>query len=204
MANRRRPNRQERRDQIIAVTIATVAEHGVRGATLTRIASRVGVTYPALYAHFPNRRELLIAALEVLFERIQEMHRASYRENALDHLREIGLAHSRLVASAEDGFVLPLFEFIAAAPQENLREILGARETMLVEDLAEIAKRGQQEGTIIREKDPEQIAWMIVSRAWTEDIAALMGLSARWTEVRSRRMLDLILGSVTVPPPPTA
>ena len=75
---------------------------------------------------------------------------------------------------------------------------------MLVEDLAEIAKRGQQEGTIIREKDPEQIAWMIVSRAWTEDIAALMGLSARWTEVRSRRMLDLILGSVTVPPPPTA
>ena len=108
--------------------MATVAAHGVRGATLTRIAAGVGVTYPALYAHFPTRRDLLLAVLDKLFERIQETHAGSYRDNAIAHLREIGLAHSRLVESAEKAYVLPLFEFVAAAPEENLREELGARE----------------------------------------------------------------------------
>jgi AcrR family transcriptional regulator len=199
MANGRRPSREQRREQIVNATIALVAEHGVRGTSLVRIASELGITYPSLYAHFANKREILIAALDVLIEEIQVMHRASFRDNAVDHLREIGHAHSRLVASAEDGFVLPLFEFIAAAPKEDLREILGAREIMLVEDLADIARRGQRDGTIIAEADPEQIAWMMVSRAWTEDIAALMGLRAHWTEERSRRMLELILRSITAP-----
>lgn len=199
MVSNRRPNRKERREQIINAAIAVVARHGVRGTTLVRIAAELGITYPALYAHFAGRRDILVAALDVLFEKIQEMHRTSFRENAIDHLREIGLAHSRLVASAEDGFVLPLFEFIAAAPEQNLREILGAREVMLVQDLAEIARRGQREGTIIPSADPEQIAWMIVGRAWTEDIAALMDLRAHWTEKRSERMLELILNSVAAP-----
>jgi AcrR family transcriptional regulator len=198
MAGRNRPNREQRREQIVYAAISVVATHGVRGATLVRIASKLGITYPALYAHFANRREILIAALDVLLERVQEMHRATYRENAVDHLREIGLAHSRLVAEAEDGFVLPLFEFIAAAPEENLREVLGAREVVLVEDLADIARRGQRDGSIRPDADPEQLAWMIVGRAWTEDIAALMGLREHWNDVRSKRMLELVLSSVAV------
>ncbi len=199
MAQTRRPTRQERREQIISVALATVAAHGVRGTTLTRIAAGVGITYPALYAHFRNRREILIAALDLLFERIRETRSLTYRENALEHLREMGLAHTRLVASAEQGFVFPLFEFIAASPEDDLREALRAREMVLVEELAEIARRGQREGSIREDADPEQIAWMFVSRAWTEDIAALMGLSAHWNERRSNEMLDLILDSIAVP-----
>jgi len=178
-----------------------VAKHGVRGTTLTRIAEGVGITYPALYAHFPNRREILIAALDLLFDRIRETRSLTYRENALDHLREMGLAHTRLVASAEQGFVFPLFEFIAASPEDDLREALRTREMVLVEELAEIARRGQREGSIRKDADPEQIAWMFVSRAWTEDIAALMGLSAHWNQRRSNEMLELILDSIEVREP---
>ena len=204
MAERRRPTRQERREQIVSVALATVATHGVRGTTLTRIAAGVGITYPALYAHFRNRNEILIAALDLLFERIRETRRLTCRENALEHLREMGLAHTRLVASAEQGFVFPLFEFIAASPEDELREALRTREMVLVEELADIARRGQREGTIKKDADPEQIAWMFVSRAWTEDIAALMGVSAHWNERRSNEMLDLILDSIAVREPAAA
>lgn len=193
MAARKRLKREERRRQIIEVALATVAEHGVRGATLARIAEGVGVTYPALYAHFPKRRDILVAALDVLFARIQDIHRLSYRDDAVEHLREIGMAHSRLVASAEEGFVFPLFEFIAASPEEGLREELKDRETALVANLADIVRRGQGDGSVSPHVDPEQIAWLLVSRAWTEDIAALMGLSSQWDSTRSGRMLDLIL-----------
>jgi AcrR family transcriptional regulator len=196
MAEKRRVSRDERREQILQVALNTVARQGVRGATLTSIAAGVGITYPALYAHFPTRRHLLIALIDRLFEGIQEMHARAYRDDAVEHLREIGLGHSRLVASAETGCVLPFFEFVAAAPEENLREAFGERELAIVDEVAEVVRRGQRQGTIKSEADPEQVAWMIMGRGWTEDVAALMALSAHWTPERSRRMLDWILGEV--------
>jgi AcrR family transcriptional regulator len=194
----------ERREQIIEVTLNLVAEVGVTGTTLTRIAAGVGVTTPALYAHFANRREILLAALDVLVQRRTALHRQAAGGTALDRLRDIGLAHSELAAPQNDRSVLALFEFIAASPQEGLREALGEKHLLLIQDLASIVREGQDEGIVAQEADPEQVAWMMVSRAWTEDIAHLMGIREAWTEERSERMLDLILGSVTHPARQTA
>lgn len=58
---------------------------------------------------------------------------------------------------------------------------------------------GQEQGSIIQEADPEQVAWLIVSRDWTEDVAQLIGTSDRWDEARSNQMLDLILDSIAAP-----
>ena len=188
----------QRREQIIDATLNLVAEYGVRGATLTRIAREIGVTTPALYAHFACRREILIAALDVLIERRTAHHREASDGNALERLRHIGESHSELVASEDDRSVLTLFEFIAASPQEGLRETVGDRHLLLVDDIADVVRQGQAEGTIVPAADADQVAWMIVSRAWTEDIAQLMGVSHAWSEERSTRMLDLILASISV------
>ncbi len=191
---------QERREQIVEATLHLVAESGVTGTTLTRIATAVGVTTPALYAHFANRKEILLAALDVLMQQRTAHHRLIAEGNALERLREIGLRHSELVASDDDKSVLALFEFIAASPHEGLRETMGHRHLLLVEDIAEVVRQGQEEGTIIKEADPAQVAWMIVSRAWTEDIAHLMGVTGDWNQERSNQMLDLILASIAAPP----
>jgi AcrR family transcriptional regulator len=196
MGSGRRLKSQERRKQIVDVALNAVAEYGVRGTTLTRIAQGVGVTTPALYAHFANRREILLAALDVLFDRIRAVDRYSSQEDALERLREIGLYHSSLVGAAQDGFVFPLFEFIAAPLEEGLREAIGVRQIERVKELAAIVRLGQEQGTIIKEADPDQVAWMIVGRAWTEDVAHLMGVTEHWNEERSNKMLELILGSI--------
>lgn len=194
---RRRLPTEERRAQIVEVTLEQIARYGVRGTTLSRIAGAMGVTHPALYTHFDNRREILLAALDVLFERIMAVHRASAKENALERLREISTYHSQLVATAPGGFVAPLFEFIAASPEEGLRDALCARQRALAEDLADIVREGQRQGTIRADADPEQVGWLITSRHWTEDVAHLMGVTDAWNEERSNRLLDLILGSIT-------
>jgi AcrR family transcriptional regulator len=201
MAGRRRLSSEERRRQIINVTLDSVAEYGVRGTTLSRIAAGVGVTTPALYAHFSNRKEILLAALEVLFEHRTEFHRQPPRGTALERLNHIARAHTQLVESPDDRSMSALFEFIAAPQEEGLRETLGAKHLVLVEDIADIVRQGQQEGTIRNDADPEQIAWMIVSRAWAEDITQLMGIAEAWSEKRSNAMLDLILNSIAVVPP---
>jgi AcrR family transcriptional regulator len=201
MAGKRRLSSEERRRQIINVTLDSVAEYGVRGTTLSRIAAGVGVTTPALYAHFSNRKEILLAALEVLFEHRTEFHRHPLEGSALEGLRDIARAHTQLVESPDDRSMSALFEFIAAPQEEGLRETVGAMHLVLVEDIADIVRRGQREGTIRQDADPEQTAWMIVSRAWAEDITQLMGVTEAWTEKRSNVMLDLILGSIAVPSP---
>lgn len=196
----RRLSHQARREQIIAATLELVAEYGVRGATLSRIAAKIGVSTPALYAHFRNRKEILSAALDVLMEQRTSLHREATVGDALHRLRTIESRHSRLLNSPHDRSVMALFEFIAAPPEEGLRETVGQKHLVLIHDIAELVRQAQQEGSVRPDVDPLQTAWMIVSRAWTEDIAHLMGLSHEWTEERSLRMLDFILESVAAPP----
>ncbi len=197
---RRRFSREVRREQIVKATLDLIAEHGVRGTTLSRIADRVGVTTPALYAHFRNRREILLAALDVLMEHRTSLHREVPEGNAFDRLRTIEGRHSQLLGR-DDRSVLALFEFIAAPPEEGLRETLGQKHLVLIHHIADLIRQAQREGSVRPDVDPLQTAWMLVSRAWTEDIAHLMGISHEWNEARSLRMLDFILDSIATTPP---
>ena len=139
--------------------------------------------------------------MDTLFEKVRELHRSASHPNALERLRQINLGYMRLVSSEEE-FSLTLFEFIAAPPDEDLREVLGVKELMLVEELTEIVREGQQQGTIRKEVDPYQIAWMLVSRAWTDDVTHLMGIAEHWIPARSTWMLDHILELIAAPNPP--
>ncbi|MBN1461752.1 MAG: TetR/AcrR family transcriptional regulator [Armatimonadetes bacterium] len=193
MQGRRRLRSPERKAQIVQVALDVVAERGVQGSTLARIAARAGITPAALYAHFANKREIMVAALDLIFQRIDALNHSSHNPNALERLREIGLQHTTLLTSQQDGFVFPLFEFMAAPPEEGLREELRTRQLAQVEVLADIVREGQEQGTIAPEIDPYQFPWWLTSKAWTEDVAQLMGVSDHWNEDRSLQLLDLML-----------
>jgi AcrR family transcriptional regulator len=206
-ARAHRLNSKTRREQIIDVTLDLVAEHGVRDTTLSRIAAGVGITTPGLYAHFESRKEILLAALDDLFDNRTLPERHAGQGNALERIRAIEREHSELLASDDDRSVMALFEFVAAPAQEGLRETLGRKHLARLQEMADIVRAGQEEGSIRMDADPKQTAWMILSRAWTGDIAHLMGISDEWDAERSARMLDFILDSVAVTPhdrPPTA
>lgn len=196
MECRRRLRSSERRAQVVQVALDLVARWGVQGTTLARIAAAAGVTPAALYSHFANKREIMVAALDVLFEKIRAVHCSSSNPNALERLREIGIQHSKLLGFQHDGFAFPLFEFMAAPPEEGLREELRIRHLERMREVAEIVREGQEQGTIAREVDPHRVAWLMASRAWTEDVTTLIGLTDEWTEECSSQMLDLILGSI--------
>lgn len=186
---------EDRRRQIVEVALELVSEHGVNGTTLNRIAEKAGITTAALYGHFSNRREILLLAMDAVFEEVRDLHRSAQNPDALERLREIGIGHTRMVSSG-GRFARALFEFIAAPPDEGLREALGAKELVLVEDLAEIVREGQAQGTIRRRADPYYVAWTLVSRSWTEDVSYLMGVSDHWMGPRSERMLNEILQGI--------
>jgi AcrR family transcriptional regulator len=67
----------ETRRRLLDATVACLFEHGYAGTTTTEIASRAGVSRGAQLHHFAKKDELVVRALEHVFElRLNEMSAA--------------------------------------------------------------------------------------------------------------------------------
>ncbi|CAM5586171.1 TetR/AcrR family transcriptional regulator [Streptomyces purpurascens] len=59
-----RARSEERRAEIVRAALEVIAERGYRGASLTSVAERVGLTQQGLLHHFPTKEALLVAVLQ--------------------------------------------------------------------------------------------------------------------------------------------
>lgn len=59
------------REAAIAVATAELEQNGFASLTLERVAAKLGVTRPALYRHFENRKALLQAVAQPIFVRFE-------------------------------------------------------------------------------------------------------------------------------------
>jgi AcrR family transcriptional regulator len=186
---------KETKMRLTAATLAVVAKEGVEGATTARIAEAAGLSPAALYKHYATRRELLIAALDSLYDTIhQDVLEQSSEPNVLERLRSIGRLHSDIIVSGRGSFIYPLFEFLAAPPESGLREAQGIRQLQMIQAVAAIVEEGKAQGSISQDVDSEQVAWALHAIWWAEDIAHLMGLDQFVTAGRSNTILNNVLG----------
>ena len=183
----------ERRSVIIQATIDVVAERGVQGATTARIASASGISEKTLYSHFPSRRDMLIAALDAVFERAMVVVRERQDPNPIEHLRIAAQRHWPM----EREFVHPLYEFFASSPQEDLRRELRVRHQAHVMVVAGIIDEGKAQGVVRPEVDSEQAAWEFYAVFWAEDIAFMIGFDDFGTSGRSVLMIERMLREIS-------
>src|ERR1700735_5744766 len=67
----------ETRRRLLDATVACLFERGYAGTTTTEIATRAGVSRGAQVHHFPRKDELVVSALEYVFElRLSELSAA--------------------------------------------------------------------------------------------------------------------------------
>ncbi len=192
---------KDTRNKLTAATLEVVAVAGVEGATTSRIAEAAGLSPAALYKHFATRNDLLLAALDSLYDTIHEVVLESSAEpDALERLRSIARLHSELIASGRGSFIHPLFEFLAASPESGLREAQGARQLEMIRAVAEIVEEGKAQGSISGDVDSEQVAWELHANWWAEDISHLMGLDQFVTAGRSSTIRNNILGRLSGSP----
>jgi AcrR family transcriptional regulator len=198
----RRMTADERRNEIVEETVRLVAKHGVRGATTMRIATAAGVTEPTLYRYFPSRRDMLLAALDRVFDAAFEVFSSSTDDDPLERLRGAYRVHSQttLASSEAVGFQYPLFEFFIAAAHEDLRDEIRVKSLRLVNALSDIIDEGKMRGLIHHNVNSTQIAWELVGVNWVEDVAHLAGLDTVITEGRTTTMLDRILSKISSKP----
>jgi AcrR family transcriptional regulator len=192
-----RMNTEARKQEIVRATLETIADHGIAGATLSRIAKGAGITPAALYSHFENRAAILLAALDVVYEQIFDSLRSSTSQDPAQRLREICEHHANTVRDQDKTSHAHLFlEFVAAAPEEGLREALREKELATASCLASIVDELKRQGGLAEDIDPELIAWLVAAWAWTGDVASSMGVSSIWYERVSPRLIEVILGNL--------
>lgn len=191
----------DRKRQITEVTLEVVASYGIQGATTARIAEAAGVSAAALYKHFADRKQVLLAALDLLYDHIQQVvFESSDQPDVIERLRNIGSIHSELIASDRGTFIYPFVEFLAAPRGSGLRQAQGERQLAIVHSLAAIIEEGKAQGSIRLDVDSEQVAWNLHAIYWAEDISHLMGLGQFVTAGRSKTMLNKILSEIAARP----
>jgi len=191
----------ERKQQIVEVTMDLVAKNGVQSTTTSRIAAAAGISEATLYRHFASRRDMLLAAMDLVYERVFKVIHSAGNGNALERLRGIGRYHAGIIADDTEGFVYPLFEFVAAPPGSGLREPLAERQRAAIGSISAILEEGKDQGLVRRDVDSAQLAWELVAVYWAQDVSYLMGLEEYVNVTRGEQMLERILASIAVDPP---
>src|SRR3982074_1112411 len=94
-----RQTSDERRDQVVQAALREFAERGYEAASTAAIAKRAGISQPYIYALFPNRRELFLAAHIFVVRSIHHafVEAARGAGDPEDALHRMGAAYAELV-----------------------------------------------------------------------------------------------------------
>ncbi len=195
--SRRRLPPEERRSQIVDAVLKVVAEHGVPGATVARIAAAADVSEGTLYVYFGSRDEILMAALDSIFADMAALIDSSAGMTADERLTVIAKRHAELMKTERSGFAMPWIEFIAAGPQMGLREAVARVQTRAFDKMLAIVQEGQAEGTIRKDLDARRMTWQWYTIMWAENLSSLMGLSEYTDAGHAGYSLDLLLRDAT-------
>jgi AcrR family transcriptional regulator len=192
---------EARKRQIAEVALDLIQKYGLQGVTMARIAAAAGIRQASLYTHFESRHAILLAALDLIYERIYASRMTGSDENTLERLRQICDHHVELWAGqGEKHHAHLLLEFIAGAPGEGLRETLASKHLDTLNEFIQIVERGKQEGKIPQHVNSEQVAWFITGFAFAGDVSQTMGFRRFLDPEIAGRWLDVMFASFATEP----
>ncbi|MEA2427650.1 MAG: hypothetical protein QOF37_1278 [Thermoleophilaceae bacterium] len=99
-----RRSSDERREQVIAAAVSEFARHGYHGASTGAIAKRAGISQPYIYALFPSKQDLFLAANKHVTERVRRRFTEAARGvgEPTERLRSMALSYHELLESREE------------------------------------------------------------------------------------------------------
>jgi AcrR family transcriptional regulator len=134
-----RTSSEERREQLVAAAVTEFAATGYHATSTTAIAKRAGISQPYVYALFPNKRELFLAANAEVKDRIRGAFAEAARglESSEERLHAMGQAYLELVEHREE--IMFQHQANAAAGDPELREPVRREFMRLIEDVGRLS-----------------------------------------------------------------
>lgn len=155
----------ERRESILRAAAEVFAESGYRAGKVSDVAARVGVTEPVIFQNFGSKEALYAAVLDRVAHRIlgELQAQADQHGSAAEVLAHV-LSPSRASKRHRPGSHGMLFGDAATLLADpGLTEPARSAARNLAGHLADLVRRGQADGSIRADADPEAAAWMLLS-----------------------------------------
>jgi AcrR family transcriptional regulator len=187
----------KRKSQILSETLRLVAEHGLAGTSMSRIAEAVGISNAALYRHFASREDILIAAHDVLIDRVFAWLRSSRAPGVIDRLRDMGRSHARIFSKDIEGFNVPMFQFITWIPKDRVHDHVVAKRQQMLQWYADLIEEGKAQGCIRTDIETDLIVAELFAWIWWEDLSYLEGLDTKVTLRGSADMFDRLIDRIS-------
>ena len=184
---------EEKRRRIVDAVLSLVARHGVQWATTARIAATVGVSEPTLYRTFRNRKEMLLATADRIWQQRRSELEAFKATDSMDFLRKICASHTVGISKTR---VVRFMTELAVSHAEGVSEHVRDLQFDEVQHLADVIDRGKAEGSIRADVDTWETAWRIQAVNWLEAMARLHGLEEHVLTGFSSRRYESILDDV--------
>jgi AcrR family transcriptional regulator len=123
----------DRRREVIDAAVTEFAEHGFHGASTPAIARRAGISQPYIYALFPNKKALFLAAHTHVVDRIRDGFAAAAAdaESPGEALRRAG----RSFAHPDREALLCQLQGYAASGDDEVRDHVRAEFTRLFDEV---------------------------------------------------------------------
>jgi AcrR family transcriptional regulator len=140
-----RSSAEERRQQVIEAAVKEFAENGFHATSTAAIAKRAGISQPYIYALFPNKRELFLAADRYVVDRIRGAFLDATRGKASpeERLEAMGHAYIDLLENRDE--IRFQMQAHAAAGNPELAEPVRQEFTGLWEDIKRISGASDEE-----------------------------------------------------------
>ncbi len=144
-ATRTRSSSEERRKQLIDAAVTEFAANGFHATSTTAIAKRAGISQPYVYALFPSKHDLFLAANAEVKERIRGAFSEAARglETAEERLHAMGGAYIELLENREE--IMFQHQANAAAGDPDLRDPIRREFIRLFDDIVQLSGAGEEE-----------------------------------------------------------
>ena len=158
---------EERRQCVLGAAGRVFSKSSYRGATTAEIARECGVTEPVLYRHFPSKRDLYLACLDVAWAKVRELwdEALSNEPDPRFRLGAMGRAYVQLERRGDRVMLSDLWiqALNEAGEDPKIRRYLRDQVREVHDYVADVIRRSQSEGAIIAERDPGAEAWIFIS-----------------------------------------
>ena len=153
----------ERQQEIIETALGLIHEKGIQGLTIKNLSKKLGITEPAIYRHFENKIQILIALLDLLKTNTSVIFEGELYSDETAVLRVARLFEKHFKSFAE---MPSLASVVFSEEMFRNEEKLKAKISEVIEHnnkmLLTILRQGQKKDEIRTDIDAEHLAVFIM------------------------------------------
>jgi AcrR family transcriptional regulator len=182
----------DRRRHLVETAIRLFTEGTYHGTTTAEIARAAGVSEPILYRHFASKRDLYLAALEHVWAKTRESWERALDEapDACAAVEAISKGHVSVRSPKLQLAELWVQALSEASEDPDLKRHLRGHMREVHDFVADLVRRGQEQGAIAAERDPDAEAWIMLAGGILGMVGRRVGLldDAELMAIRSARL----------------